>query len=559
MSLWKRSLGGMLSGAGSIGVKTGLNLLLVPMLIATLGLDAFGLYVLLIALLELAVLLDLGLTSALVTLLGGQSPADAEGSSGNATSTERAVEEGATTAARTRKATLAAGHLVFILLTLLVLAAGLTGLPDFARQFHIQPALRAMARSAALLTLLEAALTLYGSYARALLLTHCANQWTNVADTLYYFIANVGGLLLLLAGFDLTAVMAARLAGAVLRQGLMTVFVCRLEPLAFRHGFSLRLGDWKPLFRLGGHAMLLNISIILSHKVDSLIIAHFLPLSAVAAFEIVFRLLGVANQIAVKLSEVAFPLFARMAAECRRDDARRLFLRMSALLYLIAALMTLAIVCHYPELLRLFSSGRITPAQTLPVLLAAIPCMLSGVLQMTANAWLFTWGHRNYLTVTSLLVAAGNVGLSLLLVQWLGILGVALGTLIPQLIQHQAGLIRNSCRELGISAGQYLKAVHGTMLVPLGAAFLWIQLFAPWIHAMADADRLILLPIALASGGAMLLGLAVWFLRTASPEERTLLREQILLPLQARLSSSLPDVPPRSSSSSQSPSAGVSS
>lgn len=513
MSLWKRSLGGMLSGAGSIGFKTGLNLLLVPLLIAMLGLDAFGLYVLLIALLELTVLLDLGLGNALVTLLGGQTPDSAA-----------------------RKTYLAAGHLVFILLTLLVLLGGLVLLPGFTEQFHIQPALRVAARNAALLTLLEAALTLYGSYARALLLTHCAHQWSNVSDTLYYFIANVGGLLLLLAGFDLTAVMAARLLGAVLRQGLMTVFVCRLEPLAFRHGLSLRIADWKPLFHLGGHAMLLNISIILSHKMDSLIIARFLPLSAVAVFEIVFRLLGIANQVALKLSEVSFPLFARMAAEQRRDDAQRLFLRLSALLYLVAALMTLAIVCHYPELVRLFSSGSITTTQTLPVLLAAIPCMLSGVLQMTANAWLFTWGHRNYLTVTSLLAAVGNVALSLILVQWLGILGVALGTMVPQLIQHQAGLIRHSCRELGITAGQYLKEVYVSTLIPLLSAFVWIQLFAPWVHGLAHADRLILLPIAIASGGAVLLGLAIWFLRTASREERALLNEHILSPLQARLS-----------------------
>lgn len=513
MSLWIRSLGGMLSGAGSVVFKTGLNLLVIPILIQHLGLDVFGLYLLLLAILELATLLNLGLGNALISMLGHHLPETQE-----------------------RRSYLAVGHAVFIGLALLILLGGLVFCFHFPERFHVQPGMADMARTSFLLMIVEAAILLYSSYNHAILLSHCAHQWTNLSDTLYYFIANAGSLVLLILGYDLTAVMSARLIGVIMRQALMTFYTWRLEPFAFRHGLVLAPRACKELFSLGGHAIVLNISIILSHKIDDLVIARFLPLSAVGLFEIVFRLLGVIIQVALKLSEGAFPLFARFKAEQSADNAKLLFLRMSSFLNIVSCLIILGIVCHYGELIRLFSAHRISPEQTWPVLLTAIPCLLSGVLQMPANALLFTWGHRKFLTVTSLIAAISNVVLSLILVQSMGVVGVALGTLIPQLIQHQAGLVRRTCVELGISAPTYLKQVHGALIIPLVVSYIWIQLFAPWVHSLAHAERWILFPILCACGGAFFLGLSVWFAQTASPQERALFDKYVRLPLQNRYS-----------------------
>lgn len=290
----------MVTGAGSVLVKTGLNILVIPVLLAHLGLDVFGLYMLLIGLLEISMLLDLGLTDATITLLGG--PAQAQGNS---------------------RAYLKVAQSMFGLLALLLLGAGLAVSPWFSEWFHISDALAPMARLAFLLMAVEIFLTMIGCYFQAVLMAHCSHQWVNVSETLYYLISNVGALLLLFAGFGLPAVLTLRLVAAVLRLILMMVQTVKVEPFALLPKAPFQ----KPVFReftnLGFHAMMINLGIIISHKIDVVVIALFLPLRFVGIYEIVFRFLGITIQICLKLSQMAYPLFARMAAMAQPDEARR--------------------------------------------------------------------------------------------------------------------------------------------------------------------------------------------------------------------------------------------
>jgi O-antigen/teichoic acid export membrane protein len=510
MSLRKRYLFGMISGAGSVVVKTGLNIVLIPVMIAHLGLDTFGFYILLISILEISMLLDFGATGALVKLLGGEQ-----------------------TDSLSRRNYLKVGHSLFSLLAGLFLILGLLLAPGFPGMFRIPPALMPVAQIAFLLTVLEATLTIYSCYYRSVLLAHCAHQWTNVADTLYAIVANLGSLLLVLAGMDLPAVLGIRLISALLRLLLMMAQSLQLEKFAFFPRVPLRQQTCAEVLRLSFHAMMINFSIIVSHKIDDLVIARFLPIGAVGVYEIVFRFLGIVIQICLKLSEGSFPLFARMATDDRRDDARQLFLRMSGLLNFVAAMLLMLILSYYPELFQIFSAGRIPIEQTLPVLMLAVPVILSGVLQMPAGNWLFTWGHQKMLTVSSVATAIANLLLSILLVQSMGIAGVALGTLIPQLIQHQAVLIHKTCQWLQISLKQYLGSVHGGILIPVGLAFLWIQLW----KSLTTGLSMPLFSMALVAASALMLGGGLWFWLTATTIEREVFMENLLQTVKFKLKS----------------------
>jgi O-antigen/teichoic acid export membrane protein len=501
MSTPKRYLLGMLSGAGSVVIKTALNIVLIPVLIGKLGLDAFGLYILLIAIMEVSTLLDLGLTDALVTLLGGSEMASKD-----------------------RASYLKVGQILFGLLAVLFLAAGFALLPYFSTLFHVNQELQTIAQTGFLLILLESVIMIISCYARSVLLAHCAHQWTNVGDTLYSVVASLGALIALMSGYDLIAVLAIRLLASVIRLFLMTVQTWKLEPSAFWPAVPFCFSTFKKVGHLCGHAMMINFSIIISHKIDDIVIASFLPLSAVGIYEIVFRFLGITIQICLKLHEGAFPLFSKMAAASQKNEARQLFLRMSSFLNFTAAMLLMLIVVNYPTLFDIFSAGKIPIEDTIPVLIIAIPCILSGVLQMPANAWLFTWGHQSYLTGTSIIAALANLALSIILVQHFG---VALGTFIPQFIQHQFCLIRKTCAQLQISFLQYMRAVHTCLLLPLIVSLLWVKCWHPVIHHFSIP----LVPIAFISLGAVLIGSGLWFWRTASPVENQLFRQVFVVKL----------------------------
>lgn len=514
MSMSQRYVMGMLSGAGSVVLRSALNIIVVPVLIAKLGLEAFGLYIVLVAILEVATFLDLGATSAIVTLLGGE-----------------ANEQ-------ERRSILKVGHVWFGVLAALFLIGGLLGQNQFCPAFHIAPALQSVALTSFLLMVVESTMSLYSCYCRTVLLAHCAHQWTNIADSTANLLTNIGSLIALLSGYGLVEIMMIRIVAATLRMALMLAQTARLEPLAFRPNVPFDLKSFINVARLSGHSMMINVSIIISHKIDDLVIAHFLPLSAVGIYEIVFRFLGITLQIGLKLSEGIYPVFAKLAANRQVEEARQLFLRKSAFLNIVSVLILMIIVSYYPELFALFSAGKIPMPQTLPILAVALPCVLSGVLQMPANAWLFTWGHQRFVSITSLCAALANLVLSVVLVQHWGIVGVAVGTLIPQLIQHQIGLIGKTCKALGIPVMNYLSAVHAKALLPALVAGGWVFLFRPFLpHAP------FLLPaIAIIGTTAGLLGSGLWFQLNATAQEKQVLNQmlkevfvvKLLLPLKRR-------------------------
>jgi len=497
MSAQQRNTMGMLTGAGSVVLRSMLNILIVPIFIAKLGLDVFGLYMVLLAFLEVATFLDLGATSAIVTLLSGEK--DDLG----------------------RRSILKVGHVLFIVLSALFLVCGLVWRGQFCELFHITPALQPLATASFLLVILESTLALYSYYCHTVLLAHCAQQWTNLADSMSGLLTNLVGLAALLAGYGLVELMMIRLVSASLRLLLMMIQTARLEPTAFRPGVPIRKESCLAVARMSGHSMMINFSIIISHKIDDLVIAHFLPLSAVGIYEIVFRFLGITLQVGLKLSEGNYALFSQLAVAKQKLEARGMFLRKSAMLSMVAGLILVLITAFYPELFHMFSAGKISLSQTLPVLAIALPCVLSGVMQMPANAWLFTWGHQRFLTVSSLLAALSNLVLSIVLVQVWGIAGVALGTLIPQLIQHQVGLIGKTRHELGISLMEYLQAVYMKTLWPLLAAGGWMLLWRP-----ALPYALFQLPaMALIAGSAALIGALLWLRFSAGAEEKTGLQQ----------------------------------
>lgn len=512
MSLQQRLFYGIISGAGSVVLKALLNILLVPVLIYHLGIDIYGLYVLLIGLLEISSVMDLGFTATLVTVLGAS---------------------GASDGAKRTAQLLAVGHWLYVGLSILTLVIGAVLIPWFPMIFHIPQALIEPAQVALWIILAECVLMLYTLYFRAILMAHCLNQWVNVSDTLFILIANLLGLLLMINGFGLAALLLARLGAAFLRLILLAAVTLRVEPDALFPKARLSFSVVKEMMALGLHSFLVNLSVVVSHKVDTFVIALFLPLRMVGYYEIVFRFLGIALQTASKISECVFPMFARMVALRKEREMRHLFLRISSFSNYTVGVMLISILSFYPELFQLFSAGKIPIETTLPVLALAVPCIWSGVLQMPAGYYLFVSGKQKYLSVSSLVAAASNLLLSLILVQQLGLVGVALGTLIPQLLQHQAFLIAKTCRELRISWRDYLCAVHLAPIWPLVGVYLWIQLLRP----LLEQNEVALAPLGLVALSVLIVGGALWVLLLATSEEKSFLAERLSAWLKGRKAS----------------------
>jgi len=90
-------------------------------------------------------------------------------------------------------------------------------------------------------------------------------------------------------------------------------------------------------------------------------------------------------------------------------------------------------------------------------------------------------------TFASLLLGEGvlNIALSYLLVRRMGVLGVAIGTLVPSLVFHAVVLPLVMRRRLGISTGRYLSRAVAPALWPLGPTVLVGLAIYPLLRPMA--------------------------------------------------------------------------
>ncbi len=512
MSFQNRFIFGVLSGAGSVIVKTALNIILIPVILHMLGADLYGLYVLLFGVLELVILMDLGFTSAIVKLLGGYRSVDDD---------ENALD------------LLKTSHWLYIGITIITLGIGVLLIPFFPQFFSLPSDVTPIAQVSVAIVLVEGLLTLYTNYYKATLFAHSLHQWVNLGDTVYSVAGNILGFVLLFQGFGLEGLMVARLVAAGIRTGMLIGQAKNVEPQVFNLFGKVRFKSFKSMAHLSFHAMMVDISVQISHKIDSFVIAYFLPLRYVGIYEIVFRFLSVTIQIGLKVCEGVLPLFTRMSSMERKDDARELFLRMSCFSNFVSVTLLMLIVSFYPHLFHLLSDDKIPIEQTYPVLWVAVPIMWTGALQMPAGPYLFAHGHQKFLTISSLVAAFANLILSLLLVKPYGLVGVALGTLIPQIIQHQASLIREVCKELAIGFKQYVYEVHIKVLPAAIIAFAWVMLLR-WL--LIDITPFQLLNIVFIGFTTTLLASFVWFVTTATPRERELVNTKILPRIKGKFS-----------------------
>jgi O-antigen/teichoic acid export membrane protein len=506
MNLATRFVLGIFTGAFSVVLKTVLNMATVPLLLSSLGPTPYGLFVLLINLLELALLLDMGFSEGTIKLLG-----EAHGK--NDTQTTHQI--------------LGTSKWLYLGLALFAQLLGWGFKPLFIAWFNLPADLVPAAELGLTIIFAEISVGLLLSFCRAILNSHSLQVWNNLTDSMYHIMGNgIGLTVLLTTPWGIPGFLAARLAAAVLRLLILGVQVLKLEPelLVYKwHTPALR-----KLFSLSVHALLINFSIFVSHCMDQFVIARFLPLAKVAHFEIVFRCLAVVSQLGSKVCEGLMPLFARLSVNTQTDNQkpRTLFLKMSFVNNAVTCLLLLMISLHFPLLFNGFSSGKLNLNESMPVLWVAIGIFWSGALQLPASYYLYSSGHHRFLTYTSITTALCNLALSLALVKPMGIVGVALGTLIPNVIQHQLFLIPKVRQVLNISVGEYARNIHWAVGLPLLSAGLFTWGTLSWCHTLWPQP--VSLPVALGILGVNtliggLLALIIWAGVTAADTDKALI------------------------------------
>lgn len=281
---------------------------------------------------------------------------------------------------------------------------------------------------------------------------------------------------------------------------------------------SPRLPDWSSLRRIGGYSLwffLLDVGKKLFTNADAVLISAFLPVGKVTAYNLGFKPANAVAYLSGPFAAVLLPAASEM--EARRDTAR--------IHRMLISSTRLALGLTLPAVLWLALFGRqalqvwVGPGHedALPVLYVFLGVFLVSSAQNPASSILKGVGKVKALALVVLGEYIVNIMLSIILIPRVGVVGAALGTLVPALINDLAVIPWLACRALNMDYSRFLL---GTVLGPLSAAvptfaLLWVA--SPWLQAAS------LLSIGMAGVLAVLLYALFYFLLAAKKEEKALL------------------------------------
>lgn len=495
MSASKNFLLGATTGVVGLAIKTVLNIIVYPVILQKLGVERYGLYVLLLNLADLLVLMDLGLTSGMIQRL----------TSLRAKKKDQEARE-----------VLSVGFISYLTLALVLFTGCFFALPVVPQFFNLNAEMSSVALFCLHLVLAEASLTLFQGYFASVLMSHSLYQWVNTSESLYFMLANGSIFLLLGMGYGLREMIMVRLAASVLKFSLVFFHAVRIDRACIQPYF-FSFEKMIDLMKVSFHAMVRTVSDIFANRMDLVIIARFMDMRSVAVFEFVFRFLNIIMQVPFHLTTAIFPVFTKLSAEKNLNQSRFVFLRISNFILFVVSV-PIAILCFfYPEVFHFFSGGRMSYQETLPLLAFAIPGMISYAVSMPANHYLYGAEQFKLITVSSVSSACLKIVLAFLLIHRFGLLGIIIAGLAMDAVQHQIILIRKTCEMLSVGFKEYFYKTYITNIPALALALgliytLKVLPVFQSVHIIAHLSVVTAVTIGLSG--------IVWFLTTGTAVEK---------------------------------------
>ena len=304
----------------------------------------------------------------------------------------------------------------------------------------------------------------------------------------------------------------------VLDYGLRCVAAYRLVPQLQIRPHIASVASAREFMSFGAWNVVINGSARLISYTHAVIIGLFMPAAAIAPFALAASLRNYFNEMFAPIGQVFFPTAARLDAQGDNDGLRRLYLNVSRLLLCLVVSGAVVAFIYSEDFFRLWvpvffidTGPYPSPALLFRILLVAAVC-LSG----QRIGYQVLLGTHRISVLARLFVAEGilNVVLCICLIPWFGLIGVALGTLIPSCIFH--GVIQPYviARALDVTWRGYFRQV---LLKPLvvGAAL------GPAVYAIHSMVAITNWGLLVAHGFATaLLALALIVVIGLSAEER---------------------------------------
>ena len=418
----------------AILTEMALGVVMLPFNVGHLGKAAYGLWMLTSSITAYFTVLDLGYGGALVKFVAQY----------RARSDARALNE-----------ILSTSFLIFAGLGTVAYLAAVGVAFSLDRLFHLLPGQAHDGRIILLLVSLNVsvgmAFSVFGGVINGFQ-RYDLNSVTAVITSIVTALVNV---LMLEQGFGVVGLVAATTAVRLAAMFVYRANAYRVFPALTIQFALFRRERVRELTSFSVYMCLIDWARKLNYSMDAVIIGIFMNTAAVAAWSIGQRIAEVILRFTIQLSDVLFPTVVDNAVATR-------VLRLRAILLLgtrlsLAAVVPLAMASAL--MARPLIGAWLGPSfgDSIAVLQLLALTVVIRVGNATATTVLKGAGRHQFVAGVNLAAGVANVALSIALIRPLGLVGVALGTLIPLCAAAVFVMFPAACRHVGLSLTAALK------------------------------------------------------------------------------------------------------
>jgi O-antigen/teichoic acid export membrane protein len=286
----------------------------------------------------------------------------------------------------------------------------------------------------------------------------------------------------------MASLMAVSVMTSILPNTVAAVFALRRLPGV---SFAPKWFDWRSVkvqMAFSLTAYLITFSNMLMSKSDQLVISVTLGVAAVAIYQAGFKMGEMLNMFSVQLQQVLSPAAAAMHARGDDSGLRNLLLRSSKLSFLMVTPAYLLSAVYLEPLIHLLTGMEKVPRETWWIGQALLLAIYSSqITNSCAKRVLMMCGEEKRLLRISVVEALANVILSVVLAVKMGVLGVALGTLIPTVLVGWFWVVPVTVWKLKLSLWSYFHYHQEGTRKPLLVFASLLGALAWWLPAAGDS------------------------------------------------------------------------
>jgi O-antigen/teichoic acid export membrane protein len=407
---------------------------LTPFVIHSLGVDAYGIWILATSTVAYLWILDMGLRSAVIRFVS-----------------KAAAQEKPEDATKAIGAALWVRVLISSVVAILSVILTLV----FPHLFKIPHDLQHAAQVTVLMCALGVAILLTsGVFGAVLAAVHRFDVLSSISAT--QTLARAGGVILILrSGHGLISLAYWELAVAALG-GLATCLMalkiyppCRVK--VARPDMPLLKSIWS--YSLTTFIFIIAVQIIIN--TDNLVVGAFISVGMVAFYSIGGSLVGYASQVVSAISTTFTPLASSLEAGGRSEELQSLLLRGTQAMLGIALPISLALIFRGKTFIGLWMGPKYSDISG-TVLQILIVSQLFSIANGTATSIMMAIDKHKPVARWSVIEALANLVLTVVLVKTIGFYGVAWGTTIAMTFVHVVFYPKYVSEVLDITVRRYL-------------------------------------------------------------------------------------------------------